>query len=215
MPLKSSVRGKSRIEVDPALRRRLVLAMAFDTVSAAAADGVRAVLVVLDDPADGDELAEIGGVRILRTRAADLNTAIGDGLAVVAGESASQQNSPDDARPVAVLPADLPSLTPLELAGALQAAAAHHLAVVADRQGTGTTLLAASSIRWLQPRYGGGSLDRHVNAGAVPLDLSVESGLRRDVDQADDLVGVTGPRTIAVLQQAGWVPDLCAARRAV
>jgi 2-phospho-L-lactate/phosphoenolpyruvate guanylyltransferase len=86
--------------------------------------------------------------------------------------------------------------------------------VVADRQGTGTTLLAASSREFLQPRYGAGSLGRHRAAGAVLLDLPVESGLRRDVDHVADLLGVTGPRTVEVLSEAGWAPPLCNSRPA-
>ena len=50
VPLKSSVRGKSRIDVDPGLRGRLAFAMAADTISAAsAAPGVGLVLVVAED----------------------------------------------------------------------------------------------------------------------------------------------------------------------
>jgi 2-phospho-L-lactate/phosphoenolpyruvate guanylyltransferase len=206
VPFKASAHGKSRIAVDPRLRSALALAMALDTVAAAtAADGVREVLVVGEDHADCVALARIPGVRVLLTRRSGLNQAIDDGLRSLAGRSDG---------PVAVLPGDLPSLSHDELDAALTAAMPHSLAVVADRQGTGTTLLAASSIEFLQPRYGAGSLGRHRGAGAVLLDLPVESGLRRDVDHVADLRGVTGSRTVAVLSEAGWAPPLCAARPA-
>jgi hypothetical protein len=57
-------------------------------------------------------------------------------------------------------------------------------------------------------------LRRHLADGAVLLDLPVESGLRRDVDRVDDLQGVTGSRTLAVLESAGRGPVLCQARPA-
>jgi 2-phospho-L-lactate guanylyltransferase len=202
VPLKSSARAKSRIDVDPELRRALARAMALDTVEAAAgAPDVGGVLVVADDAEDVRPLLRIPGVRSLLTATAGLNEAIREGLRPL----------PDQAR-VAVLPGDLPSLTSAELQGALAAAARHEFAVVADRQGTGTTLLAASSARRLYPRYGGGSLARHVAAGAVPLEVPVGSGLRRDVDGAVDLADVTGARTLAVLAEAACPTGLCAAR---
>ena len=52
------------------------------------------------------------------------------------------------------------------------------------------------------------------SVGAVLLNLPVESGLRRDVDQVSDLAGVTGPRTLAVLDAAGRGVRLCDARPA-
>ena len=84
--------------------------------------------------------------------------------------------------------------------------------MVADKQGTGTTLLTAAPRTALRPHYGPGSLRQHVAAGAVPIELPVASGLRRDVDVADDLVGVTGARTLNVLIAAGLLPSLCEAR---
>lgn len=204
VPLKGSARGKSRIDVDPVLRRRLAVAMAMDTVAAAsAADRVGDVLVVAEDRTDGDRLSQIPGVRILLTRRSGLNEAIEDGLRSLGHDG-----------PVAVLPGDLPSLTPGELDGALGASRAHRHAVVADRQGTGTTLLTASSGAVLRPRYGAGSLARHLAAGAELLELPVQSGLRRDVDKVVDLVGVSGDRSVALLAEAGWAPLLWAARSA-
>lgn len=209
VPLKSSARGKSRIEVDPALRRQLAVAMALDTVAAAsAATRVATVLAVVDDPADGGRLAEIDRVQVHRTTTVGLNSAIADGLAAVGRRGAG---------PVAILPADLPSLTAGELDAALALAAGRRFAVVADRQGTGTTLLAADAAADLQPLYGAGSLRRHLAAGATPLELPLDSGLRRDVDDASDLAGVTGSRTLALLEAVGLLPapvGLCAARPA-
>lgn len=198
VPLKASSRGKSRIAVDPELRGRLAIAMALDTVAAAVdSDRVGSVLVVIEDPRDGDRLAELAGVRIVRTAIAGLNAAITQGLAV-AGPG-----------PVAVLPADLPSLTSDELDLALGRAGRYPVAVVADRQGTGTTLLAAVSATAMSPQYGADSLRRHRDSGAHELTIPAESGLRRDVDRVGDLAGVTGPRTVAIIAATGQAPVMC------
>ncbi len=202
VPFKSSSRGKSRLEVEPGLRRRLAVAMAEDTVAAAAAaERVRTLLIVAEDPSDAQQLARITGVRTVLTGVVGLNESIIDGLRGLSPKG-----------PVAVLPGDLPSLRPGELDDALQAAQPHGLAVVADRQGSGTTLLAAAAADGLRPRYGAGSFGRHLAAGAVPLELPVSSGLRRDVDYPTDLAGVTGVRTRDVLAVAGCGAGLCAAR---
>ena len=203
VPLKASSRGKSRIAVDPQVRGRLAIAMAMDTVAAAVgADSVGGVVVVIEDPRDGDRLTELAGVRILRTAAAGLNAAITQGLAA-AGPGA-----------VAVLPADLPSLTSSELDLALGQALRYPVAVVADRQGTGTTLLAAASAAAIDPQYGADSLRRHRDSGAHQLTVPAESGLRRDVDHVGDLAGVTGPRTVAVIASTGLTPVMCGSRPA-
>jgi 2-phospho-L-lactate guanylyltransferase len=219
LPLKATRRGKSRIEVDPALRQRLTLAMAMDTAAAVAgAAAVADVLVVVEDEADGREIGRLPGVRVLLTRTRDLNDAIADGLvalgldrsAAARARSRHEGAGASGSGPVATLPADLPSLTADELDAALAACLPHRVAVVADRQGTGTTLLAATSPELLVPQYGVGSLARHVAAGAVPIELPADSGLRRDVDLADDLAGVAGRRTVAVL--GGTAASLCDAR---
>jgi 2-phospho-L-lactate guanylyltransferase len=197
VPLKSTTRGKSRIDVEPGLRSRLAMAMALDTLAAAAlAELVETVLVVTESPADASELAGLAGVRVLLTEVSGLNESIRHGIASL----------PESAQLIAALPADLPSLTAGELNAALANAAVRRQAAVADRQGTGTTLLTASSPAALRPQYGAGSLGRHVAAGAVILELPVESGLRRDVDRAVDLAGVTGPRTTALLEGTGRLP---------
>ncbi len=188
LPIKSTAVGKSRIALEPRRRARVARAMALDTAAAvAAARRVDRVLALVDDEADGAALAAIGGVDAHVSTVSGLNESI---LAALALPGMSD-------RAVAVLPADLPSLLPAELDLALRAAARVPLAVVADRQGTGTTLLAARIGRELPPRYGPGSFVAHCRAGAVPLAVPVGSGLRRDVDVVADLRGVTGQLTRA------------------
>ena len=191
VPLKASVRGKSRIDVSPADRHDLARAMAHDTVAAAAQCGT--VLAVVEDPVDGAALADIPGVVVHVTAAVGLNESILDGLRVLRAGGRRAR--------VAVLPGDLPALRAPELRSALAASATHPFAVVPDHEGVGTTLLAASDLTLLQPAYGPDSFRRHVGAGAVPIDVPVTSGLRMDVDTAADLGAAAGPRTIEVLRR--------------
>ena len=190
VPIKSTRIGKSRIALDPGRRRRLARAMALDTVTAVAAAGcVGGVWVLVDDPADGDMFRGMSGVCVRRTGVVGLNDVIREAcraLPAAGGEGP---------RPVAVLPADLPSLEPGELDDALLRASAVPRAVVPDRQGTGTTLLAARDAALLRPQYGPGPFAAHRCSGAAGLQLPDDSGLRCDVDVMADLAGVTGRYT--------------------
>jgi 2-phospho-L-lactate guanylyltransferase len=86
---------------------------------------------------------------------------------------------------VGALQADLPALRSGELAAAL-AVADGRRAFVADRHGTGTTLLLSAPGEPLRPRFGPGSAHAHAGSGAVPL-VPVGASLRCDVDTAADL----------------------------
>lgn len=192
MPLKSGARGKSRLTLRPEDRRRLVRAMALDTVEAVTASRrVAQVVLVVEDADDGQPFARLDGVRIHLTRTRSLNDALRDGV----------RSAADSADCVASLPCDLPSLRTHELDSALDAAGRHPLAAVADRHGSGTTLLAAASAADLQPAYGPDSMRRHLALGAVSIELPPTSGLRRDVDLDGDLAEVSGPRSRALLDR--------------
>jgi len=195
VPLKSTARGKSRLEVPASLRRRLALAMAADTVGAAARCGP--VLVVVEDQSDGQALRSIPRVRYHLTAVSGQNESILAGLAVLAaaGRSGYQER-------IAVLPADLPGLQSSELVAVLERCATHAFSVVADHQGTGTTLLAAVGRSNLRPRYGPDSFRRHQLVGAVPIQLAPGSGLSWDIDTVADLDADVGPSTSAVLAGA-------------
>ncbi len=191
IPVKATSRGKSRVDLDPATRRELALDLALDTTAVAlATPQVGTVLAVVEDPADGRALAELGAP-VLLTHTRELNDALLDGLARLV----------DHDGPVAVLPGDLPGITVLELGNLLTRCAPLPSAVVPDAEGTGTTVLAARRVVDLQPRYGPGSFARHVAAGAVPIDLPGDSTLRHDVDTLADLDGIGGTRTAALVRR--------------
>jgi 2-phospho-L-lactate guanylyltransferase len=194
VPVKATGRGKSRLGGDDRVRRRLALAMAMDTAAAVvAAARVRAVLALVEDEEDGAAIAAASGALVHRVSARGLNQAILEGAGLPIAASGA----------VATLPADLPSLRPEELTAVLDAAIRYPFAVVADRHGTGTTLLTATRRELLRPRYGVDSLAAHRAAGAAVLPVPATSGLRRDVDLTEDLVGVSGPRSAALLAELG------------
>ncbi len=194
VPVKSTRRGKSRLDLPERRRSELALAMALDTVAAVAE--VCRVLVVVDDPdTDGRALAEVGA-RVLPTGVTGLNEVIAEGLAMLAGDPATSNV------PAGVLPGDLPGLRSADLAAAVLAWQPAAPGVVADRDGTGTTLLLAARPDLLRPRYGLRSFDRHRAAGAAAIEVPLTSSLRRDVDLLADLDDPVGPRSAAVL--AGW-----------
>ena len=189
IPVKATSRGKSRIDLPAPVRQRLALAMALDTVSAAARSA--RVLAIVEDAADAAQLGAVQGVTVHRTGVTGLNESILDGLKSLAA-------GPGADGPVAVLPGDLPGLRSDELTEVLHRCAAHRFAVVADHQGIGTTLLAATASAALQPRYGVSSFAAHQLAGATPIDLPAGSSLRWDIDTVADLGAAVGPFTSEV-----------------
>ncbi|HET6560870.1 MAG TPA: 2-phospho-L-lactate guanylyltransferase [Marmoricola sp.] len=180
--MKDSSRAKSRLGGARADRRRLAIAMARDTLDAiTGAPNVDGVLVVRDG-VDDEAAFETARVGSLVCPGYGLNESIR------AGEEALREADPR--RNVAVLPGDLPYLSSGELEALLDAAARHRSAFVADRWGTGTTLLTAIAGVRLAPAFGGESRRAHRALGSVELELSTEAGLRRDVDVRTDLDNV-------------------------
>lgn len=196
VPLKATSRGKSRLEMTPEMRRRLAMAMAMDTVSAAAECGQ--VLVVVEDDADAAALGAMADVRVHRTEVTGLNESIRDGLRLLSSEAVPAEQGPV-VRRFAVLPGDLPGLQSAELGAVLRQSESYRFAVVADHQQIGTTLLAARTTADLRPAYGSDSFRRHQLLGAVALSVPPESSLRWDVDTAADLNGGVGLNTTAAL----------------
>jgi 2-phospho-L-lactate guanylyltransferase len=110
---------------------------------------------------------------------------------------------PQGRMPRAALLGDLPALRPADLADALRAAASVDRAVVADAEGTGSTLVTAvAGVAWTSS-FGDGSFARHVALGCAALEIADASTLRRDVDTAAQLDAARalglGPRTAALL----------------
>ncbi|WP_240674958.1 2-phospho-L-lactate guanylyltransferase [Cellulomonas endophytica] len=227
VPVRGAATGKSRLlpDADPADRAALVRAIALDTVAAAAAaPGVAAVLVVTPDEGLREDLAGPGTrpgapVEVVaEPPAATTGGAQGPepGLdaAVAAGVAAARVERPD--APVAVLLGDLPALDPADLGEALAAAAGVARGLVADADGTGTTLLTLAAHEILRTRFGRGSAAVHGALGSVALAVPSTSSLRRDVDVREDLEAVLaapGGNGRAPRTRAAWARALDGARR--
>ena len=184
VPMKHPRDGKSRLRgaVEAARHPGLVLALAADTLAAVTSSAhVRRVLLVAADPEAVGELAQLGVEIVLEPAEKTLNAAFRHGADLL------RKDDPHSV--VGALQADLPALRAGDLADAFAEAAGR--AFVADRQGTGTTLLLAAPGAPLDPRFGPGSARQHAASGAVPLGKPLPS-LRSDVDTPEDLAHVRG-----------------------
>ena len=183
VPIKPLARAKTRLRDaadDRAAHGRLVVALARDTLAAAAAAAlVRRVVAVCSDGLVRRILA-MDGVEAVADEP-------GDGLNSVLRYGEALLRSADLATAVAAMPADLPALRPHELDSALRdALATGDRAFCADQAGTGTTLLLAPPGHALAPRFGPGSAVAHRTGGAREL-AGHWPGLRCDVDTGADL----------------------------
>jgi 2-phospho-L-lactate guanylyltransferase len=192
MPVKLLDVAKSRLLVESSVRAELALAMASDAVQATLeCAAVGEVLIVTDDDRAAAVLGELGARIVADSPTAGLNPAVTHGVAAAAYPHAAAMTS------------DLPSLLASELAAVLALAAPYPRAVVADSDGTGTTLLTATAGGELAPRFGAGSRAAHLATGAVDLTDRAGRTVRLDVDTVEALreaiaVGV-GPHTARVV----------------
>ena len=209
LPVKVLAQAKSRLaQLAGERRHALALALASDTVAAAAAcPEVARVIVVTSDSVAGPRLSALGALIVPEAAGGVAPAPSADGsqrplnAALLGGAAVAAARWPESG--LAALTADLPALRPAELARALRAASdAGRPAFVPDAAGVGTTLYAVLPGREFTPMYGGASRARHAAGGAVELALDGIAGLRQDVDTPDDLraavaLGV-GPRTAEV-----------------
>ncbi len=191
VPVKDATVGKSRLAAYAEARPALARALALDTLDAVAAcAAVGRVVVVTSDATVASFASRTDGYEVVVDPGRGLDAALDAGVTTAATTGP----------PVAILTADLPALTPGELEAALRLAEEHPLSVVADADETGTTLLAATALDALAPRFGTGSLAAHLSQGAVLLPAA--RGLRRDTDLPEHLAALgsaLGPRTSQVL----------------
>lgn len=196
VPVKAATRGKSRLDHGGVDRATLARAIALDTLDAASrCPLVAQVVVVSDDPALARASAMIPALRFVpEGEARGLDAAVATGVAEI---------DPGARMFRAALLGDVPALRPADLSAALDAAASVDRGVVADAEGTGSTLVTAAPGSPWTSAFGDGSFARHVALGFTPLPVPDASTLRRDVDTAAQLdaavaLGV-GPRTAALL----------------
>lgn len=196
LPLKGTADAKSRLKLPSSARDRLVGAMADDTLNAVMASTEVVTVSVLSRrsgrsiPSGSTSDVE---VIIQPQRLRSLDQAL----------TWFAANHADSRCGLAVVVADLPALQPASLTAVLQGAARHRLAMVADADESGTTILTAVDAAGLRPHFGEHSAAAHRVAGAVQVPGTPDT--RRDVDTAHDLtlarhIGL-GPRTREVLAE--------------
>ena len=181
VPAKPTARAKSRLApLGEPVRRSLVTAFVIDTVTAAlASPQVGAVLAVTDDHVLASVLQGLGADVVPDGVSDDLNGSL------VQAAAEGRRRWPG-LTPAAIC-ADLPSLLTADLTAALEVAAGHPAAFVADADGEGTTLFTAATADGFEPRFGAGSRDAHRAHGAHEIVEVVVPTLRRDVDTPEDL----------------------------
>ncbi len=195
VPVKRPAVAKSRLGgLGDRARVDLAHAFAVDTVAAVQACLLVArVLVVTDDHLLAAWMAE-QGADVIPDGASDLN-----GTLV---QAAAEMHRRDPHLGLVALCADLPALRPSELASALGATDPARMSFVADQERTGTTAVVAPTLETFRPSFGPGSRRQHLEADAFEVDRVDVPGLRRDVDDPDDLVAAiklgVGPRTSMV-----------------
>lgn len=180
VPVKPPAFAKSRLAaLGDGVRRALASAFAKDTVSAVlACDRVDRVLAVTDDHQLAGELAELGAQVLPDAAAEDLNASLAQAAVELARRGPGLR--------IAAVCADLPSLRADELGSALDAAPEDRMSFLADREGTGTTLVCAPGTESFRPRFGHRSRLEHLGA-ATELELDAVPTLRRDVDTPEHL----------------------------
>jgi 2-phospho-L-lactate/phosphoenolpyruvate guanylyltransferase len=98
--------------------------------------------------------------------------------------------------------ADLPALRPDELARALAASDPQRMSFVPDQERLGTTTVVSPTLETFRPAFGIESRRQHLDADAHEVDAVDVPGLRRDVDDPEDLAAAldlgVGPRTAMV-----------------
>lgn len=186
IPVRALEGAKSRLGLvlDAEERRELVERLLRRTVAAAlATPGVARVIVVSPDP-DVLDIASGEGADGVRQRSAGLNPGIVEAREAAGGDR------------ILVLPVDLPTIAPEDVAALLaaaDAAAAGGRSVVVlapDRHGRGTNALLLDPTDVIEPAFGGDSRDAHARlaaaAGAAYVELA--GVLDLDVDTPDDLL---------------------------
>lgn len=198
VPVKGGDEAKTRLGLPAPARRSLATAMALDCLDAALrTPGVGLVVCVTDDPEVARRAREVGAATVSAGRPG-LAAAVDAGLASLAPG------------PTAVLVADLPALTPEDLAQALREAEARPGPVlVTDADGTGSVLVADRD-QAPPHRFGPGSALAHTGLGARALSGAWPT-LRRDVDTVQALsaaldLGVGARTREAVARSAVVLP---------
>lgn len=196
LPLKGTDDAKSRLDLPRPTRDRMVYAMAADTLDTllATPDVLRvSVLSRHLDDRFALPFAPAAEVVIQPEGLRSLDQAL----------TWFASTHTDDSSGVAVVVADLPALRAESMTSVLQHATRHRVAMVADAQGSGTTILTCKNPADLRPHFGAGSAAAHGAAGAVLVTGMPDA--QCDVDTTEDLARASaiglGPHTLELLSE--------------
>lgn len=200
VPVRGTSSSKSRLAVEGVPSSELAIAFGLDVIEACS--GARLVtrtVVSTASPYLAAAAAELGAVSMMDHIAADLNSSI--------SATVRRVRAVDPSANIGVLVGDVATMTSDDLDNALEAAAVHPRALVADRQGVGTVLLTARAGLSHHPRFGGVSRVSHRAWGYREVEIDPHSRLRHDVDTQLDLAEARarglGERSTRLLAEAG------------
>ena len=194
LPFKGTDDAKSRLQLPPSTRSRLVDAMAADTLDAvlASSEVLRVSLLTRHLPAP-----HVGSTGVDVVAQPEALSSLDQALTWFACSYA------DASSPLAIVMADLPALRTESVTAFLQTAALHPAAMVTDCDGSGTTMLTSRPAADVRPHFGMRSAAEHRAAGAVPVATAADA--QRDVDTTHDLAHARalglGPHTRELLAE--------------
>ena len=186
VPVKERVSAKERLApiLRPEARQALALAMLEDVLAAVtAASGIAGILVVTVDAKAG-RLAARYGARVIEVGARDGHTG--------AVTAAARLLAAEGRAGMLTLPADIPLVTPAEIAGVLAAhPPAPYFTIVPSHDERGSNAIACSPPDVVPLRFGDDSFYPHLQAAEVcgirPTVLHLP-GIALDIDNAEDVV---------------------------
>jgi 2-phospho-L-lactate/phosphoenolpyruvate guanylyltransferase len=185
VPVKALALAKRRLApvLPDEVRRRLVLAMLEDVLTAIA--GVReieGVVVVTPDAGAARVAADRGATILPEPAGGGLNAAVESAIAYAMSRGLPR---------VVVLPADIPLATPQELASLIASRpSTPGVTLAPSHDGNGTNALLLAPPDDIAPCYGPGSYLQHMSqAMARHIDVNVLhlAGVGRDIDEPRDL----------------------------
>lgn len=202
LPVKSFPAAKQRLRegLEPPQRADLAQAMLTDVLSSLRLTGLDGIVVVTASPVA--RMIALGhSAQVVQDQETGHNAAAALGI-----EAARKR----DAERVLLVPGDCPVLDPDELDALLaRPAAAPSVLIVPDRHGTGTNALVLTPPGALEPSFGPGSCQRHLElarAGGANAEIVPVPSLALDIDTPEDLDALghvirEAPATWQVLSQ--------------
>ncbi|HKJ35696.1 MAG TPA: 2-phospho-L-lactate guanylyltransferase [Solirubrobacterales bacterium] len=184
VPVKRFAAAKQRLSdvLEPSDRARLSEAMLADVLAALGRCArIDRVLVVSGEPAITESVGSAGAELV--SDPADS----GHPEAALLGIEVARKSG---AEAVALLPGDCPLLSPLEVDAAIGALSPPVVAVIPDRHGTGTNGLLLAPPDSIEPAFGPGSRERHLELAEradVPAGALELPSLALDLDTGGDL----------------------------